>query len=118
MHKERHTQLNSALGKILRVLQKEVQPQKVILFGSMASGDVDEWSDLDLVIIKETQQPFIKRSEEIALLCLAPVGVDYLVYTPAEFEQMVADKNPFVLEEIIKKGKILYEREPATAMAG
>jgi predicted nucleotidyltransferase len=118
MNKARQAKLNAALRQILQVLQKEVQPQKVILFGSMASGDVGEWSDLDLVIIRETQQPFIKRSEEIALLCLAPVGVDYFVYTPAEFEQMVADKNPFVLEEIIKKGKILYEREPATAMAG
>jgi predicted nucleotidyltransferase len=118
MNKERQAILNNTLRQISPVLQKEVQPQKIILFGSMAPGDVHEWSDLDLVIIKETKQPFVQRSEEIALLCLAPIGVDYLVYTPAEFKQMVADKNPFILEEIIKKGKILYEREPATAMAG
>ena len=116
MNKERQAKLSKALRQILKVLKEEVQPQKVILFGSMASGNVAEWSDLDLVIIQETQQPFIRRSEEIALLCLAPVGVDYLVYTPAEFEQMIADQNPFVLEEIIKKGKILYEREPVAAM--
>ena len=83
----------------------------------MADGDVGKWSDLDLVIIKETTKPFIQRSEEAALLCMAPVGVDYLVYTPDEYARMIAEGNPFVVEEIEQKGKVLYERQPAAAMA-
>jgi hypothetical protein len=27
----------------------------------------------------------------VALLCMAPVGVDYLVYTPEEFDCMVKE---------------------------
>ena len=89
MHRERHAQLTQALDQILTTLKREYQPDKVILFGSMAHGDVQEWSDLDLAIIKNTSKPFMERLEELALLCLVPVGVDYLVYTPAEFSQML-----------------------------
>ena len=40
---------------------EEYDPQRVILFGSWARGDEDEHSDLDLVIIKETQERFLDR---------------------------------------------------------
>jgi len=116
MNQERYAKLNTALMQILSILQTKYKPEKVILFGSMAHGNVDEWSDLDLCIIKETPLPFLKRLKEVALLCDASVGVDYLVYTAAELEEMVHSKNPFVLEEILDKGKILYESQPATAL--
>lgn len=83
----------------------------------MATDTVGEWSDIDLVIIKDTALPFLRRLKEVALLCRVWVGVDYLVYTPDEFTQMVADENPFILEEVIQKGKVLYERQPAKAVA-
>ena len=51
------------------------------------------------------------------LLCRAPVGVDYLVYTPKEFSQLIRDKNPFIVEEVVHKGQVLYERTPVPAMA-
>jgi predicted nucleotidyltransferase len=63
----RYQKLKQALEQILQTLISQYNPEKVILFGSLASSDVGEWSDLDLVIIKETQQPFIQRSVEIAL---------------------------------------------------
>src|SRR5512136_3348037 len=105
MNEERQAKLNQALERILLTLAVEYRPEKVILFGSMAQGSVGEWSDLDLVIINDTSKPFLQRLKEVALLCRAPVGVDYLVYTPEEFAQMVQSKNPFILEEIVRKGK-------------
>ncbi|MCA9972837.1 MAG: nucleotidyltransferase domain-containing protein [Anaerolineales bacterium] len=113
----RQKTLNQVLKNVLDTLVTRYRPEKVILFGSMAEGRTGEWSDLDLVIIKETSQPFVARSEEVALLCMAPVGVDYLVYTPDEFEQMISEQNAFVLEEVLQKGKVLYERQPTSAMA-
>ena len=112
MDTQRHRKLAEALDHILRVLTTQYQPDKIILFGSMVNANVGEWSDLDLVIVKDTSLPFIQRLEEVALLCRANVGVDYLVYTPQEFEQMIADKNPFVVNEIVGKGKVLYESQP------
>ena len=97
-------------------LAAEYRPEKVILFGSMAQASVGEWSDLDLVIIKDTSKPFLQRLKEVALLCRAPVGVDFLVYTPSEFDQMIAERNPFILEEVVRKGKVLYERQSAATI--
>jgi predicted nucleotidyltransferase len=113
----RQTKLAEALDNILQVLTAEYEPEKVILFGSMANSEAGEWSDLDLVIVKETAKPFLQRLREVALLCRAPVGVDFLVYTPPEFAQMIADRNPFILEEVLRKGRVLYERQPASTMA-
>ena len=117
MSTKRQVQLTEALTHILQTLTAHYQPGKVILFGSMAHEKASEWSDLDLVIIKDTSQPFLQRLKEVALLCRAPVGVDYLVYTPDEFAQMIAEKNPFILEEVLRLGKVLYERQPASTMA-
>ena len=117
MNAQRQQRLAETLDHILQVLTTQYQPEKVILFGSMANADVGEWSDLDLVIIKDTSLPFLERLVEVALLCQARVGVDYLVYTPSEFAQMIADKNPFVVNEVVRKGKVLYERQPTPTMA-
>ncbi len=118
MHQERLAKLTEALRNIQQVLIARYQPERIYLFGSMASGPVLQWSDIDLVVVKETQLPFLARLKEIALLCKAPVGVDYLVYTPAEFEAMVAGKNPFIVHEVLGRGKLLYERQPAATVAG
>ncbi len=113
----RREQLSRALDQILLTLTSQYFPEKVILFGSMAKDSVGEWSDLDIVIVKETPKPFLHRLREVALLCRPPVGVDFLVYTPQEFEEMIVDRNPFIMEEVLGKGKILYERRPGAAMA-
>jgi predicted nucleotidyltransferase len=108
---DRQQQLERVLKQITGVLVKEYAPLKIILFGSMAGGEIHEWSDIDLVIVKETPKRFLARLKEVALLCRAPVGVDYLVYTPQEFEQLASDtSNPFFQREILEKGQVLYEQ--------
>jgi len=109
MNTERYTTLNQALEQILAVLRADYQPEKVILFGSMADGTVSEWSDIDLLIVKNTSLPFMQRLRKVALLCRASVGVDYLVYTPEELAQMENEKNPFILD-VLQTGKVLHER--------
>ncbi len=117
MNHVRQQKLNRSLKQIVSALVKQYEPEKIILFGSLAQGKTGEWSDLDLVIIKDTPLPFTQRSKEVALLCPVWVGVDYLVYTPDEFAEMIAEQNPFILNEVLQKGKILYERQSAVEMA-
>ncbi len=117
MNEKRRYELSSALDKISETLIKEYQPEKIILFGSMVDQDVKEWSDLDIAIIKQTTKPFYQRLREVALLCRPTIGVDFLVYTPEEFQQFLADQNPFITEEIVNKGKVIYERQLAKAVA-
>jgi hypothetical protein len=73
-------------------------------------GDIKEWSDLDLLTVKETDKPFLDRSVRVALLCRAMIGVDYLIYTPAELADMIARGNPFILNAL-QECRVLYERQ-------
>ncbi|MGA9347558.1 MAG: nucleotidyltransferase domain-containing protein [Anaerolineae bacterium] len=88
---------------------REYEPQRVILFGSWARGDEDEYSDLDLVIIKETQERFLDRLERVYDLVKPAFAMDVLVYTPQEFAEMQERDNPFI-EMVLKEGVTIYER--------
>ncbi len=99
--------LQRNLDRILDALKTHYHPDKVIVFGSMASGNVTEASDLDLLIVKETDKRFFDRVKEVVSLCDYDVGVDFLVYTPRELTEEMKD-NPFVRDEIISKGKVIY----------
>jgi predicted nucleotidyltransferase len=88
---------------------EEYDPQQVILFGSWARGDEDEYSDLDLVIIKETQERFLDRLKRVYELVKPAFAMDVLVYTPQEFADMRERDNPFI-EMVLKEGVVIYER--------
>ena len=107
--RSRSLELEDELNRWLRVLKKRYHPEKVILFGSFASGNVKQWSDLDLIVIKETQKRFLDRIEEVLHFLHPRVGADILVYTPQEYVRLCATRQ-FFKEEIAKKGKIIYER--------
>lgn len=100
--------LEAELNRCLALLAEQYRPQKVLLFGSLASGETGEWSDLDLVIIKETEKRFLDRTKEVMQLLRPRIGVDILVYTPAEYERLSRERA-FVRDEIAGKGKVLYE---------
>lgn len=116
MELTRQEVLTDSLDALLPVLIEEYDPEQVILFGSMARGTVGEWSDLDLLIVKETTEPFLDRSVRVALLCRVMVGVDYLVYTPSELAQMIERGNLFILNAL-QEGRVLYDRRTGPSLA-
>ena len=105
----RQARLQQELDRYLAVLTRAGQTEKIILFGSLAKGQVSEWSDLDLVIIQQTDLPFLERSRQVLRLLRPQVGLDVLIYTPEEFEQLCQERQ-FFREEILDRGKVLYER--------
>ena len=100
--------LEGELKRYLTVLVERYQPQKIVLFGSMAGEETGEWSDLDLVIIKDTNQRFLDRTKEVMELLQPRVGVDILVYTPREFEELCRERA-FMRDEVVGKGRVLHE---------
>lgn len=104
---KRRQKLRQELDRIVSVLIKKYLPQKIILFGSLAQNQLPEWSDIDLVIIKETEEDFLDRLYHITLLTQPKVDVEFLVYTPKEFNLMLKEDNYFIKDEILAKGKIL-----------
>jgi len=107
---QRGLRLEQELHRIMDILIREHEPEKMILFGSAAQGEIHEWSDLDLVVIKRTDKPLLERIEEVLRLVRPKVGLDVLVYTPEEMEDLIAERRVFVLDEIIYKGAVAYER--------
>lgn len=101
--------LQDELTRFVDMVVREFSPHQIILFGSMAEGKPRLWSDIDIVVVRETDKNFIDRAMEIRDKFRTRVGLDLLVYTPEEFRQMCADRI-FFQQEIIKKGKTLYER--------
>lgn len=100
------------IGYVVEKIVQEIQPEKVILFGSYARGDFGRDSDLDLFIIKDGEESSrMMRRKVDALLRGRRFAVDLLVRKPKEVEWNFRAKNPFYLHHIFKDGKVLYERK-------
>jgi predicted nucleotidyltransferase len=98
--------------RIARRLVERYQPQRVILFGSLAYGEPDEDSDIDLLVIKETDELPLERRVRVRQLAADPqrrVPFSPLVLTPAELAHRLALGDAFY-EEIVRRGKVLYVR--------
>lgn len=107
---ERKALLEQELQRYVRVLVEQDSPEKVIVFGSLITGELHPYSDIDLVVVKETELVFSERLRQMYHLLRPKVGTDILVYTPAEFAHL-SEQRPFVQNEIATKGKVLYERD-------
>lgn len=107
--------LDRALAEVVQQIVDAIDPERVILFGSMARGDVHEDSDLDLLIVKETDQPFLHRIDDVLMVLDTDVPVEPLVYTPSELERLRDEGRDFIAT-ILEEGRVVYERrsEPAT----
>lgn len=95
--------------KIINQIVKKYKPEKIILFGSFASGKTKENSDVDLLVIKKTKDRFTTRLFKIAEIIKSSLGTDILVYTPKEWKSALEEENYFI-EEINKKGKLVYAK--------
>lgn len=97
--------MNSVVQTIVNQL-KSYKPERIILFGSYASGKSSPDSDVDIAIIKKTADSFHERQKETRMLLKTTTPVDIFVFTPEEFEKARQD-NLFV-QEIAKMGKVIY----------
>ena|ERR1041384_3154581 len=107
--------LKVSVGRSLRpAIQRIVdalKPEKIILFGSYAYGKPNQHSDVDLLVVLKTKEPLKERSWMVSRLLLPrPFPVDILVKTPKEIEKALKTGD-FFLEEILTRGKVLYERD-------
>ena len=103
----RKKELVHELGRIINALKKDKEIKLIMLFGSLARGDISTTSDIDMIIVKGTEKKFLDRLDEIYSTLIPNVALDILVYTPEEFEAM-KNKNVFI-RNAIKEGKMLYE---------
>ena len=107
---QRKEALEEELRRIIAILVEKYQPEKMVLFGSLATGSINEWTDIDLLIIKETgKRPLDRALEAYSLLGNYREPMDIIVYTPAEVE-LLLEEGSFFVSEVLTDGKVLYEK--------
>ena len=108
---------DNLIKKLVSKFDLEKSIEKVILFGSYSNGNIDEFSDMDLLIILKNQSKAKSRDELIkrklfykTLLSKDfPVPLDVIVYTKEEWEKL-KNLNTSFIKEIKETGKVIYER--------
>lgn len=102
--------INQKITEVAEKIAREHQPEKIILFGSWAWGEPRNDSDVDLFIIKETDNSRKTAMEIDGSIFPRPFPIDLLVYTPSQFKKELDLEEPFV-SKITEKGKVLFENK-------
>jgi len=101
----------SLLTDITLRIVEEFHPHQLILFGSYAYGETDSDSDVDLLVVMDSNEPMVQRIIRVAKVAQVRfLPMDILVYTRDEISERLA-KNDFFIIEILTKGKVLYRRD-------
>ena len=101
-------QIYQQIKKITCQIVKEHQPEKIILFGSYSWGEPSHDSDVDLLVVKETENTRETAKEIDGSIFPRPFPIDLIVYTPAKLKRELNLEEPFV-SKITKEGKVLFE---------
>jgi predicted nucleotidyltransferase len=91
------------------IITENFNPEKIILFGSYNRGNPTPDSDVDLLVIMQTNKSPLKTSSEIAFILNHAFPMDILVKTPEQIAQRLQEGD-FFIEDIINNGKTIYEK--------
>lgn len=98
------------INEVVRKIVENCNPQKIILFGSHANGTANENSDLDLIVVKDTDLPHHKRGTEVRKYLFGmKIPIDLLVFTGDEINEQSNDKYSF-LYKALRINNVLYEK--------
>jgi uncharacterized protein len=98
------------ISDVIERIKHRFHPEKIILFGSYATGKVTEESDVDLLIVADTDLPVRERFPAVSrLLGDFPAAFDVILKTPEEYERSKSVVNHIVYFAD-KYGKVVYER--------
>lgn len=101
---------HSMISGIVAKIAENFHPEKIILFGSQVWGKPKEWSDIDILIIMNYNEPSSRVAAKISLVAKPRyIPMDILVRTPDEIAQRI-EIGDYFINRILTKGRVLYER--------
>jgi len=101
---------NYQINEVIAKIADRFNPDKIILFGSCANGVQNDDSDLDILIVQDSDLPMHQRGFDIRMSLRGTlIPMDILIYTKSELEQE-KNKSFSFLNSAIKNSKIMYER--------
>lgn len=98
------------LADVVARIRRVGSPLRVVLFGSRATGQGRPDSDLDLLIVEDSDLPRHRRAPRYlrALVGVFPAK-DVIVWTPAEIASWANVPHAFI-SQVLREGVTLYER--------
>jgi predicted nucleotidyltransferase len=99
----------SQIAELTDRIVREFQPEKIILFGSYASGQPRPDSDVDLLVLLPFEGKGSRKSLEILNRVSPEFSVDLLARQPDDTARRYTEGDPLI-REALDHGKILYER--------
>ncbi len=101
---------SSKISEIVNKIASGYNPDKIILFGSYATENPTEDSDLDLLVIKNSDLPRPQRNMIVRkMLFGSMIPIDIIVYTPEEINESIDNSYSFIYKAL-NTGKTVYER--------
>ena len=99
-----------AIDYVVWQIAEKFQPLKIILFGSYAYGNPRPESDVDVLVIMDSALKESELSFQIRKSIEYNFGIDLVVKTPNDLKRRI-DLGDVFLKEIVRKGKVVYERD-------
>ncbi|WP_251931377.1 nucleotidyltransferase domain-containing protein [Salinibacter ruber] len=111
MEIQNEDQIGERVERLRRRIVAALKPTQIVLFGSHARGEAHPDSDVDLLVVHDTDRTNRDVRRQLEQLFLdRRFGLDLIVRTPEEVRRNVADGNPFYTRHIFDEGQVLYER--------
>jgi len=105
--RKREDQLRSELKRIVNELVA-LGAKKVILFGSLVTGDIRPWSDIDLLVILPDDTNSKQWRDRMNDAVVRRVACDILIFNERELEADLPVSS--FLREVVSRGEVLYEQ--------
>ncbi len=97
---------NLQIRAIAKKIKEKFNPQKIILFGSYAYGTPKRSSDIDLLVIMDTDIPVRKQAALIRYELEDTIPIDIIVRTPQQIEERI-EMGDFFIKKILRDGRVL-----------
>lgn len=95
------------LDEIIQRIVEVAQPEKIILFGSAARGQLGSHSDLDLLVVKEVAHRRKLAGKIYQGLYGVGAAVDVVVVTPRDLDRY-QDSHALIVKPALREGKVVY----------
>jgi len=104
---ERSEEIYKKIDIYRDTVAEKLNPEKIILFGSFASGDYNEGSDIDMLVIHNWKEGFLDRIKVLLDLNEDGLPLEPIGYTSEEFSAMRTEGNTFIAD-VILNGRVIY----------
>ncbi|MGQ9530808.1 MAG: nucleotidyltransferase domain-containing protein [Candidatus Bathycorpusculaceae bacterium] len=108
---ERSEEIFKKIEAYVQEVIRNINPHLIVLFGSFATNNINEGSDVDILVVADFQESFLDRIAKLMNMNKFGIPIEPVGYTLEEFRNMKRRKNAFILEAT-EKGKVMYNRLP------